>query len=223
MDYYEEYLQEIEDQEELVKQLPNPKELGRTLKKGIENGEEFDFMDAIKKVKDFVSLGACASAKKQMVFLLIYTIIATGIYDFAQAIFHNSSVFMNQETGSATIWLVASWGMMVIGFGGVLYLALKKQWFPPLNHGFQYYYFVHLLLPPLVLVGLLKVTHLPYAFSPVHIFLESLDLSTVPSRFIAYQSWNYLTLHFPVYFFFFVAILLLLPMNFMYHKKALVL
>lgn len=104
----------------------------------------------------------------------------------------------------------------------MLYFALKKQWFSPLNNGFQYYYFVHLLVPPLFVVGLLKVTHLPYAFTPVAVFLDTLNLSTLQSRFIAYQSWNYLTLHFPVYFYFFMAILVLLPMNFMYHKKALV-
>lgn len=222
LDYYEEYFQEIGDEEEEMKQLPHPKELGRALKKGIEQTDEFDVTAIIEERKRFVSLGACASAKKQLLFLLMYTLVVTGIYDFLLAFFHNTNTFVQQETGAATLLLVSSWVLMVLGFAVALYFSLKMQWFVPLNNGFQYYYFVYLLVPPLLVVGFLKMTHLPYVFSPVTVFLDTLEMSTVPSRFLAYQAWNYLTLHVPVYFFFFVAILVLLPMNFMYHKKALV-
>lgn len=116
--YYEEYIQEIENQEELMKQLPNPKELGRKLKKGIENSTECDTMEVMQECKKFVSLGACTSAKKQMLFLLIYTIVVTGIYDFSHAFFHNTNTLINQETGSVSTLFLGSWVLMVLGFVG---------------------------------------------------------------------------------------------------------
>lgn len=223
LNYYEEYIQEIESKGELMKQLPHPKELGKSLKKGIESCDQFDILEVTQNKQNFVTLGTCSSAKKQLLFLLLYTVVVTAIYHFMQALFHHSDILTNHENGSAGTIILATWLMMVLGFECSLYFALKKQWFSPLKNGFQLYYYIRLLVPALILIGVLKETHLPYAFAPVTHFLDTLDLSTLLSRFLAYQLWDYLTLQFPVYFYFTMAIAVLLPLNFIYQKKGLVL
>lgn len=219
LDYYREYIEESEDEEAFLEQLPPPKEIAKRLKNELKYSDSSDhvvlsFKEDHPMEMDFpLNNAQVTSAKKQMKFLACFCVAATAIYDLANAI--NPNLFVDPMTGAGKFPLVIAWLLIFATFVLCHSLAYKNDMFLPLKQKYQLFFILKLLAPQFLVIFILLSTHLPYSFSPVMQLLHSLPMETIGQTFVALQLWNYLTLHFPVYLYFILAIFAVLPLNFL--------
>lgn len=222
LSYYREYIDEAEDQETLLNQLPPPKEIIKSIKRDIKDGnggeKGFDLGTHTLTIttKQKINNGQITSAKKQMCFLALYAIICAALFDFCYALY--PTAFMDVTTGAA---LAPSIFLPVVLFIACMLLhsfVMKKQWVIPLESGFSRYFVLRLLLPQFVIVVFIASLKLCYKLGFIITFLDNLPTYTVMERFIASQIYNYAELRLPFFFYFSLAFFSLLPINFVVNK-----
>lgn len=212
LNYYEEYIQNLDD----LSSLTPPKEIVKHIKKELKQNDGFDLGDSILSLtpKKSVNYGQITSAKKQLLFLALLTILLTAIFDLCQAIY--PLAFSDLHTG-ATLFPSLCLPLIFYLSTSLLYpILLKKGIFPPLESGFQRYLLLKYLIPQFILWFFLFFNFTPYHV--IEYLLDSLPCYTVFQRFLAFQAYNYAQLMTPFYLYFLLAFFSLIPMNFLVSK-----
>lgn len=212
LQYYEEYTEDLED----LNSLTPPKEIVKQIKRELKHKEGFDLGTHTLSLneKQRINYGQIASAKKQLLFIAVVTLVLTAIHDLAQAV--HPLLFFDIETGALLLPGILL-PLLLISCSTVLHsILLEKGVFQPLEYGFQRYYLLKYLFPQFALWLFLKANMLPYRFLAPS--LDALPCYTVMQRFVAMQAYNYAELLTPCVIYFFLATFTLVPINFIIYK-----
>lgn len=207
--YYDEYLNEAENLEEVIKTLQPPALIVKNIKKEISSSEEFDLGTYSIVAKNDISIEQCNSAKKQLIFLTIYSILALIVYDVFAYLTPEFS--LKNDLTVLTLYV-----FFPVFFLILLALKFKNGRFEPLKKGFQRYFIIRYLLPQFVIFLILYNSQIIFSMSGF--MLHNFPQETLIEYLILSQLYHYSMLGLPFHLYFLIAFLVILPLNYLVNK-----